>query len=118
VKEYYTRLTDIIRIYIEERFNVPAMEQTTFEILSDFRENKTLLDDNSYKGLKDILELADLVKFAKLTPLPDDNHLSLNSAYLFVQHTKIEETIEPDKTEEEKPGKDLVADVSEKEGKI
>jgi hypothetical protein len=116
VKEYYTRLTDILRIYIEERFNVPAMEQTTFEILSDFQRNKSLIDSDSNKGLKDILELADLVKFAKLTPLPDDNHLSLNKAYQFVQRTKIEEIIEPAKTEDEKPLKNLVVDVSEKEG--
>jgi hypothetical protein len=116
VKDYYTRLTDIIRVYIEERFGVPAMEQTTFEILSEFRENKSLIDALSYGGLKDILQLADLVKFAKLTPLPDDNHLSLNNAYQFVERTKIEETIEPAKTEEEIPKKEFIADLREKEG--
>jgi hypothetical protein len=116
VKDYYTRLTDIIRIYIEERFNVPAMEQTTFEILSEFKEKKSLVDDDSYGGLKDILELADLVKFAKLTPLPDDNHLSLNNAYQFVERTKIEETIETVRPEVDMTNKELVVDLSEKEG--
>ena len=117
VKEYYTSLTDILRVYIEERFDVPAMEQTTFEILTDFKEKKSLLDADSYKGLKDILELADLVKFAKLTPLPDDNHISLNTAYQFVQHTKIEVIAEPEKKEEPKSEKELVVDLSTKEGK-
>jgi hypothetical protein len=117
VKDYYTRLTDILRVYIEERFKVPAMEQTTFEILDDFKQNKYLPDAASYNGLKDILELADLVKFAKLTPLPDDNHLAINNAYQFVEHTKIEEAVEPDKKEEVKPEKELVVDLSEKEGK-
>jgi hypothetical protein len=117
VKEYYTRLTDIVRFYIEERYTVPAMEQTTFEILSDFKQNKLITDVNSYNGLKDILELADLVKFAKLTPLPDDNHLSLNNAYQFVQLTKIEEAAEPEKKAEVKSEKELIVDLSEKEGK-
>jgi len=117
VKEYYTRMTDVLRVYIEDRFKVPAMEQTTFEILSDFKANKSLIDAESYNGLKDILELADLVKFAKLTPLPDDNHQSLNSAYLFVQYTKIEEVVEPKKAEEVKVEKELVVDLSDKEGK-
>lgn len=117
VKEYYTRLTDVLRVYIEDRFKVPAMEQTTFEILTDFKLNKKLIDTESFNGLKNILELADLVKFAKLTPLPDDNHYSLNSAYLFVQHTKIEEVVEPKKAEEVKVEKELVVDLSDKEGK-
>jgi hypothetical protein len=118
VKDFYTRLTDIIRVYIEERFNVPAMEQTTFEILSEFREKKSLIETVSYDGLKDILELADFVKFAKLTPLPDENHLSLNNAYQFVERTKIEETTEPIKAEGgEKSNEEFVADLSEKEGK-
>lgn len=117
VKDYYTRLTDIIRIYIEERFDVRAMEQTTFEILTDFKERKLSIDPNSFNGLKGILELADLVKFAKLTPLPDDNHLSLNNAYNFVQHTKIEETVEPQKPEKVNLEKESVVDISEKEGK-
>jgi hypothetical protein len=116
VKDYYTRLTDIIRVYIEERFGVPAMEQTTFEILSEFRKNNSLIDALSYDGLKDILQLADLVKFAKLAPLPDDNHLSLNNAYQFVERTKIEEMTEPARVEEEKPKEELVADLREKEG--
>lgn len=102
VKDYYTRLTDIIRNYIEDRFALPAMEQTTYEILSAFTQRKNLTDEMSLKDLKEILELADLVKFAKLTPLPDDNHASINHAYQFVERTKIEEQQEPAKEEEKK----------------
>ena len=87
VKDYYTRLTDIIRIYIEERFVMAAMEQTTPEILSGFKELKTQIDAKSVLELKEILELADLVKFAKLTPLPDENFNMLSNAYLFVKET-------------------------------
>ena len=91
VKDYYTRLTDIVRIYIEERFNMAAMEQTTFEILSGFQVKDSKIDKKSFNELKEILELADFVKFAKLSPLPDENLNMLNNAYLFVKETTVEE---------------------------
>ena len=101
VKDYYTRLTDIIRIYIEERFVMAAMEQTTPEILSGFKNLKAQIDAKSILELKEILELADLVKFAKLTPLPDENFNMLSNAYLFVKETTnevVNEIPEPVKT--------------------
>jgi len=86
VKEYYTRLTEITRRYIERQFDIPAMESTTEEILGAFRivnQEDNLLDEI----LKELLELADLVKFAKEDPLPVDNQTNLNNAYIFVQKT-------------------------------
>ncbi len=86
VKSYYTRLTEITRHYIERQFGIPAMESTTDEILQSFRKSSaddSLLDEM----LKELLELADLVKFAKEDPLPLDNQSNLNNAYLFVQKT-------------------------------
>lgn len=86
VKEFYSRLTEISRRYIERQYGIPAMERTSYEILQAFREVNTgdiLLDDM----LKELLELADLVKFAKEDPLPVDNRTHLNNAYIFVQKT-------------------------------
>lgn len=86
VKLYYTRLTAITRRYIERQYGVPALERTTQEILDAFRISNTedpILDDM----LRDLLELADLVKFAKEDPLPVDNQTNLNNAYIFVQKT-------------------------------
>lgn len=86
VKEYYTSLTEITRQYIERQYEIPAMEQTSEEIMHDFRlsnREDNLLDEM----LKELLELADLVKFAKEDPLPIDNQTNLNNAYLFVQKT-------------------------------
>lgn len=86
VKQYYTRLTEITRKYIERQYGIPAMESTTEEILGAFRRSNAedqLLDEI----LKELLELADLVKFAREDPLPVDNQTNLNNAYIFVQKT-------------------------------
>jgi hypothetical protein len=86
VKRYYTRLTEITRHYIERLYDIPAMESTTEEILQAFRRanpEDQLLDEI----LMELLELADLVKFAREDPLPVDNQTNLNNAYIFVQKT-------------------------------
>ncbi|MDR0712904.1 MAG: hypothetical protein LBF89_01375 [Bacteroidales bacterium] len=88
-KEYYTRLTDIVRTYIEKRFGVNAMEMTSEEILAGLE--KSSFEDNNLKNcLRQLLSLADLVKFAKINPLPDENETSMLDSYLFVNNTKIE----------------------------
>jgi len=53
VKDYYTRLTDIIRVYIEDRFVMTAMEQTTHEILTGFKNRKSKIDAKSVLELRD-----------------------------------------------------------------
>ena len=114
VKDYYTRLTDIVRVYVEERFRIPAMEQTTYEILNGFRTLQTQLDPKSVSELKEILELADLVKFAKLTPLPDDNFHMLSNAYLFVKETTTEVVSELPDSEETTKEEEVIVDLKDK----
>ncbi len=87
VKKYYSQLTEIIRIYIEGRFFIRAMEQTTDEIIMDF-ENSNLIDFNLLDTLKNMLQLADLVKFAKVIPLADENTKCLKDTYMFIDKTK------------------------------
>ena len=89
VKEYHSEITDTLRKYIEERFGVGAMEMTSGEILSDIKNHSDA--DTAYDNLKQILILADFVKFAKYKSLPDENELSMMNAYLFVNNTKQEE---------------------------
>jgi len=89
VKEYHSDITDILRKYMNERFDIPALEMTSGEILDKIKEYREA--DTSYDILKQILILADFVKFAKYNPLPDENELSLTNAYLFVNNTKKEE---------------------------
>lgn len=86
VKEYHTQLTDVVREYIGRRFNVSSSEKTSDETL---REMKPLLKEQKdlYERLRKMLSLADLVKFAKWTATPDENELSLKTAYDFVHET-------------------------------
>lgn len=90
VKEFYTQLTDVLRHYIERRFEINAPEMTTDEILEGLVVDVDL-QKSSYEMLKQILQLGDLVKFAKFLPFVSENELSLMNAFLFVNQTKIEE---------------------------
>ena len=102
-KQYYSEVTDVLRNYIEERFEIRAMEQTTDEILDSFRYRKNLLGEKSFTNLSQILSLADLVKFAKYKTLPDDDNLTLVNSYFFINDTKKEEPKKaevPEKSEE------------------
>lgn len=90
VKDYHTDLTDTIREYIARRFSISSQEQTSSEILSDMQP--ILKDEKElYASLKRMLSLADLVKFAKWNPLPDENEQALRSAYEFVNATTPQE---------------------------
>lgn len=86
VKEYQTELTDVVREYIGRRFEVHSTEKTSDETL---REMKPLIDKDLYGRLSKMLQLADLVKFAKWHTTPDENEQALTTAYDFVNETKI-----------------------------
>ena len=73
VKEYYSELTDIVRNYIEEAIEIPAMESTTSELIEGLkvasRKKKMKLSQETIENLFVVLKQADLVKFAKSKPL-------------------------------------------------
>jgi len=102
-KQYYSELTDTLREYIEDRFGIRAMEQTTDETVESFRVQKGLINEKHFTNLTQLLQLADLVKFAKYQPLPDDDNMSLVNAYFFVNDTKKDE---PKKVESKSKGND------------
>jgi hypothetical protein len=85
VKDYYTQLTGIVRIYIEKRFGVPAVEMTSNEIIEGLKRNGT--HHEAIEGLSQTLTLADLVKFAKAMPLPSENDTSMDQCISFVKTT-------------------------------
>jgi hypothetical protein len=87
IKRYYTRLTEILRQYLENRFRVYSLELTTEETLealvrTGFRKNGT------YNDLKSVLTGADLVKFAKYNPVASENDTHFQTSWNFVAATK------------------------------
>lgn len=88
-KEHFVELIQIIRIYIENRYGVRAREKTTQEIINGLRLEA--ITEEQKRKLRNLLSLADLVKFAKEQPLDEDNENSLKKAYEFVEETKFSE---------------------------
>lgn len=84
-KEYFTDLTDILRVYLDKRFGINAMEMTTREIMDNLY-NSDVKDKRDY--MRQILNVADFVKFAKVRPLPADNIAAYDNAVKFVEETK------------------------------
>ena len=86
-KEYYTKLTDTLRKYIEERYGFSAMEMTSSEII----ERLTAAgDQQSLDELRQLFTTADLVKFAKYSTMINENDANLVSAIDFINQTKLE----------------------------
>ncbi|MBP6230055.1 MAG: hypothetical protein KA397_00155 [Paludibacteraceae bacterium] len=91
VKEYYSQLSDVLREYLEARFQISAPEMTTDEIMQMVVHTPDLLVVKD--TLHTLLHLSDVVKFAKYIPLQSDNDVSMVNSYFIVEKTK--EEIEP-----------------------
>lgn len=88
VKQYYIELTDILRDYLEKRYEIKAHEKTTDEIFDSLK--RRVITGESKNILHQVLTLADLVKFAKEKPIPAENESSMENAVIFVLQTKQE----------------------------
>ncbi|HOZ29379.1 MAG TPA: hypothetical protein PLL66_00510 [Bacteroidales bacterium] len=86
IKEFHVQITDVIREYIENRFDIYAIEMTTSEIVEAI--NNTNCNETNKQKLQQILELADAVKFAKYQSLQNENDLSMSNSFDFVESTK------------------------------
>lgn len=104
VKLYYTQLTDVLRQYFEQQFHIAALEQTSAELMQNIKP-VTVLNQQRDK-LQSILTLADLAKFAKLQPSPQEHEDCLQKAIAVVEWTKPAATAtpasEPDSTNQKK----------------
>ena len=85
VKEYFSSLTDIAREYIEGQFGVNAVEMTTDDILEEIKPIR--FSKETYNKLKDTMEVADLVKFAKYSASTLESDTALNSMTDFVNES-------------------------------
>lgn len=82
-KAYHTELTDIMRTYLEEQFGIDCLEKTSSEIMQQIKRHKAL--STSRQSFRTIFETADLVKFAKSHPTPEEHLHSLHLAKEMVQ---------------------------------
>ncbi len=99
VKEYYSEVTGIVRTFFEGRWNFIALELTTDEILQHMKEFPE--SEIVWKEMQSFFVTADLVKFAKYVPAPEDNENELRWAYGIVRAmTPAPATVEEEQTEE------------------
>jgi len=98
-KAYHIQISDIIREYIENRFHIPVKESTTDEIKHLLKRAK--MDKALRQKIIESLRVSDLVKFAKATPLPEENEQCMLVAFELVENTKIVESIEESDTTNE-----------------
>ena len=110
-KAYYTELTDVLRTYMAERFGFNAMEMTSSEIIDKLLETN---DKESIRELKDLFETADLVKFAKHSPLMNENDMNLVNAVEFINQTKVE----PDPNAKPEPTEITIEEKRSKQGRM
>ena len=85
VKEYFSSLTDIAREYIEGQFGVNAVEMTTDDILEEVKPLH--FSQETYNKLKETMEVADLVKFAKYSAANLESENAMNSMTEFVNES-------------------------------
>ncbi len=91
-KTYHSEVSYIIRDYLENRFNIPALESVTDEILTSLKHLE--IERKQILNIGNILQTADLVKFAKLLPTEEQHRKAMEWSLEFIRETKLEETEE------------------------
>lgn len=86
IKQYHSEISEILRTYLEKRFQILALELPTFDIIKNL-EKKGVSNDN-LQILTTLLERADLAKFAKSKPIDVENVQSMEQSVNFVNNTK------------------------------
>ena len=94
IKQFYIRISEIIRRYIEGRFFIVAIEMTTGQLIDTMKESE--IEPEQIRWIEDFLMECDLVKFAKYLPTPDENQHVIDQAFEIINRTKI--ILEPEQT--------------------
>ncbi|MBP9990905.1 MAG: hypothetical protein KBT45_05705 [Bacteroidales bacterium] len=93
IKEYHTELTDIVRNYLEKRYGIASTEMTSDQTIEQFNNvHRNTTDSNASALLADILQTADMVKFAKSEPLPYEHDRSMNNATEFIRKAEADKS--------------------------
>ncbi|MBN1493996.1 MAG: hypothetical protein JW938_07605 [Candidatus Omnitrophica bacterium] len=93
IKEYYFLITACLRKYLEDRFALKALEQTTEEFVEDIVKRR-VLEDRYNELLRDFLYHCDYVKFAKYDPVHEEIQKTFDTVKIFVDETKKDEAQE------------------------
>jgi hypothetical protein len=88
IKEYHSRMNHIMRTYLEQRYQIPALESTSTEIIYHLR--KINLSDNLLQQIREVMMVEDLIKFAKAEPAIDIHAQYLEFARALILQTKAE----------------------------
>lgn len=96
-KEYYIRISEIIRQYIEDRFFIIALEMTTHQLIESLKESE--VEPEVCNEVENFLNQCDLVKFAKYKPNKTANKNTTKLAFKIIEQTKLIFTAEQDETE-------------------
>jgi hypothetical protein len=87
----FSRLTDIVRIYLEQRFTLKSSKQTTYEFLAELKQPSSPLESSQRDFLKQFMQAADLVKFAKLPPDAEQLNNAMDKAETLIKETEPQE---------------------------
>jgi hypothetical protein len=95
-KEHHSKVSEIVRTYIESSQGINAMEMTTSDILQNIEQRN--INIQSKVILKNVLHLTDMVKFAKENPSELQNEVVVDDAVRFIKYTMpISQKEEPEK---------------------
>lgn len=96
-KQFYTEVTDALRVYIADRYGIVALERPSREMLADLKKQD--IEEVLYGKMDELFTRADLVKFAKYLASAEENEEVIPDAVRFVNATYIKE-IDEEKKEE------------------
>ena len=88
-KQFYTQVTDAVRQYVADRYAVPALEETSAEMLDELKDKD--IDPALMERLKDLFTTADFVKFAKHNASDEENENAIPTAIRFVNETYMQD---------------------------
>ncbi len=92
VKLFYSEATEIVRQYFEGRYGIMALELTSYEVFDQLKRFQ--LEAETTKFIEAFFISADLVKFAKYTPVPSENEAVVPQALDIVERTKPKEEVQ------------------------
>lgn len=92
IKEYYSRLSDILRRYIDSRYGISSPELTTDETVR-MLQKAAVISAALMARVKELLSVSDLVKFAKYMPESTVHQTSMENAVMFVEETRLPDAV-------------------------